>query len=50
MHHRRLAAVLAGAGTVLAAAGRPRPAERLLGAAIGYRSLIRLRARSAKPG
>jgi hypothetical protein len=42
--HREPAAVLAGAGLVLAAAGRPRPAERLLGAAIGYRALIRARA------
>jgi phosphatidylglycerophosphate synthase len=46
MGNRRLAAVLAGAGALLAAAGRPRPAERLLGAAIGYRALIR--ARSAR--
>jgi phosphatidylglycerophosphate synthase len=47
MGNRQLAAVLAGAGTLLAAAGRPRAAERLLGAAIGYRALIRASAGSA---
>jgi phosphatidylglycerophosphate synthase len=44
MGQRELAAALAGTGAVLAAAGRPRAAEPLLGAAIGYRALIRLRA------
>jgi phosphatidylglycerophosphate synthase len=38
------AAVLAAAGALLAAAGRPRAAEPLIGAAIGYRTLIRVRA------
>jgi phosphatidylglycerophosphate synthase len=47
MGHRELAAVLAGAGLMLAAAGRPQPAEHLLGAAIGYRALIRVRASRA---
>jgi phosphatidylglycerophosphate synthase len=47
MGHRELAAVLAGAGLLLAVAGRARPAERLLGAAIGYRALIRVRASRA---
>ena len=42
--NRGLAAVLAAAGAMLAAQGRPRLAEPLLGAAIGYRSLIRVRA------
>jgi phosphatidylglycerophosphate synthase len=45
MGHRELAAVLAAAGAILAVAGRPRAAEPLLGAAIGYRTLIRVRAR-----
>jgi phosphatidylglycerophosphate synthase len=44
MAGRRPAAALAGAGLLLAAAGRPRAAERALGAAIGYRALIRVRA------
>ncbi|MEA2478868.1 MAG: hypothetical protein QOJ07_790 [Thermoleophilaceae bacterium] len=44
MRDRQLAAALAAAGTVLASAGRRRPAERLLAAAIGYRTLIRVRA------
>ena len=44
MRHREPAAVLAGAGLLLATARRPRGAERLLGAAIGYRALIRVRA------
>lgn len=44
MGHRELAAVLAGAGLLLASAGRRRSAEHLLGAAIGYRALIRVRA------
>jgi phosphatidylglycerophosphate synthase len=43
--NRRLAAVLAAAGGLLAVSGRPRLAEPLLGAAIGYRTLIRVRAR-----
>lgn len=47
MGNRELAAVLAAAGTLLAASGRPRAAERLLGAAIGYRALIRVRAARA---
>ena len=42
--NRGLAAVLAGAGALLAAMGRRRVAEPLIGAAIGYRTLIRLRA------
>jgi hypothetical protein len=42
--HRELAAALAGAGALAAAADRPAAAERLLGAAIGYRALIRVRA------
>ena len=41
--NRELAAVLAAAGAVLASSGRRRAAEPLLAAAIGYRSLIRLR-------
>jgi phosphatidylglycerophosphate synthase len=44
MADRRPAAVLAGAGLLLAVSGRPRPAELLLAAAIGYRGLIRVRA------
>ena len=44
MGNREPAAALAGAGLLLAAAGRPRPAQHLLGAAIGYRALIRVRA------
>ena len=43
--NRAPAAVLASAGAVLAAAGRRRIAEPLIGAAIGYRTLTRLRAR-----
>jgi hypothetical protein len=43
--NRGLAAVLAAAGTLLAVSGRPRVAEPLIGAAIGYRTLTRLRAR-----
>jgi hypothetical protein len=42
--NRGLAAVLATAGAFLAVSGRPRLAEPLLGAAIGYRTLIRIRA------
>jgi phosphatidylglycerophosphate synthase len=42
--NRGLAAVLAAAGALLAVSGRRRLAEPLIGAAIGYRSLIRLRA------
>jgi phosphatidylglycerophosphate synthase len=42
--NRGPAAVLAAAGALLAAAGRPRLAEPLIGAAIGYRTLIRVRA------
>jgi phosphatidylglycerophosphate synthase len=42
-HNRGPAAVLAAAGALLAATGRSRPAEHVLGAAIGYRTLIRLR-------
>jgi phosphatidylglycerophosphate synthase len=38
------AAVLATAGALLAASGRTRAAEPVVGAAIGYRTLIRLRA------
>jgi hypothetical protein len=37
-------ALLAAGGALCAASGRPRAAGRLVGAAIGYRSLIRLRA------
>lgn len=44
MQNRELAAVLAAAGALLAVADRPRAAEALLGAAIGYRTLIRVRA------
>lgn len=47
MENRQLAATLAAGGVLLAARGRPRPAERLLGAAIGYRALIRVRAARA---
>jgi hypothetical protein len=43
--NRGLAAVLAASGAFLAVCGRPRAAEPLIGAAIGYRTLIRLRAR-----
>jgi phosphatidylglycerophosphate synthase len=43
--NRGLAAVLAAAGALLAVSGRVRHAQPLLGAAIGYRSLIRVRAR-----
>jgi hypothetical protein len=42
--NRGLAAVLAAAGGFLAVSGRRRLAEPLLGAAIGYRTLIRVRA------
>src|SRR3954469_17418567 len=42
--NRGLAAVLAGCGALLAASGRTRAAERVIGTAIGYRTLIRLRA------
>lgn len=42
--NRELAAVLAAAGALQASRGRARSAERLLGAAIGYRALIRARA------
>jgi phosphatidylglycerophosphate synthase len=42
--NRGLAAVLASAGALLAVSGRPRLAEPLIGAAIGYRTLIRVRA------
>jgi hypothetical protein len=44
-HNRGLAAVLAAAGALCAVSGRPRAAGHLLGAASGYRSLARLRAR-----
>jgi phosphatidylglycerophosphate synthase len=44
--NRGLAAVLAAAGALLAVSGRARLAEPLLGAAIGYRTLTRLRARA----
>jgi phosphatidylglycerophosphate synthase len=43
--NRGLAAVLAAAGAWLAVSGRVRAAEPLIGAAIGYRTLIRVRAR-----
>jgi phosphatidylglycerophosphate synthase len=43
--NRGLAAVLAAAGALLAVSGRLRLAEPLIGAAIGYRTLTRLRAR-----
>lgn len=43
--NRGLAAVLAAAGALLAVSGRQRLAEPLIGAAIGYRTLIRVRAR-----
>jgi hypothetical protein len=43
--NRGLAAVLAAAGALLAVSGRTRAAEPMIGAAIGYRTLIRLRAR-----
>ena len=46
MADRQLAAALAAAGLLCATAGRPRTAERLLGAAIGYRALIRVRSAS----
>jgi phosphatidylglycerophosphate synthase len=42
--NRGLAAVLAAGGALLAVSGRTRLAEGLLGAAIGYRTLIRVRA------
>ena len=42
--NRGLAAVLAGCGALLATSGRTRAAERVTSAAIGYRTLIRLRA------
>jgi phosphatidylglycerophosphate synthase len=44
---RRPAAVLAGAGVVLAAAGRPRAAGPLVAASTAYRTVTRLRARMA---
>ena len=44
--NRGPAAVLAAAGALLATSGRRRAAEPLIGAAIGYRTLTRLRARS----
>jgi phosphatidylglycerophosphate synthase len=43
--NRGLAAVLAAAGALAAVSGRARLAAPLLGAATGYRSLIRVRAR-----
>jgi len=49
MRNRELGAVLAAAGLWLAAAGRPRVAERVMGAAIGYRALIRVRAKAPAP-
>ena len=49
MGNRELAAVLSGAGLVLATLERPRTAGRLLGAAIGYRALIRVRAWAPAP-
>jgi phosphatidylglycerophosphate synthase len=42
---RAPAAVLAAAGALLAVSGRPRAAEWLIGASIGYRTITRLRAR-----
>jgi phosphatidylglycerophosphate synthase len=42
--NRGLAAVLAAAGALLAVSGHTRVAEPLIGAAIGYRTLIRVRA------
>jgi phosphatidylglycerophosphate synthase len=47
MRNREPAAVLAGAGLLLATRGHARAAERVLGAAIGYRALLRVRAGSA---
>ncbi|MEA2422389.1 MAG: hypothetical protein QOF55_1488 [Thermoleophilaceae bacterium] len=44
-HNRGPAAMLASAGALLAESGRVRAAEPLIGAAIGYRTLIRIRAR-----
>jgi phosphatidylglycerophosphate synthase len=44
--NRGPAAVLAAAGALAAVAGRPRLAEPLIGAAIGHRTLIRVRASS----
>jgi phosphatidylglycerophosphate synthase len=44
--NRGLAAVLAAVGALLAVTGRDRLAEPILGAAIGYRTLIRVRART----
>lgn len=43
--NRGPAAVLATSGAVLAVSGRPRAAEWLIGASIGYRTLTRVRAR-----
>src|SRR4051812_28371613 len=43
--NRGLAAALAAGGALLAARGRPRAAEALIGAASGYRMLTRIRAR-----
>jgi hypothetical protein len=45
--NRGFAAVLAAGGAMLAVCGRPRAAEPLIGAAIGYRTLIRMRAARA---
>jgi phosphatidylglycerophosphate synthase len=44
--NRGAAAVLAACGALLAVSGRVRPAEPLIAAAIGYRTLIRVRARA----
>jgi phosphatidylglycerophosphate synthase len=43
LHTRQAAAALAAAGALLATAGRRRAAQPLLAAAIGYRTMIRLR-------
>src|SRR3954453_3567280 len=48
--NRGLAAVLAAGGALLAVSGRPRAAESLIGAAIGYRTLIRVRAARRRSG
>jgi phosphatidylglycerophosphate synthase len=50
MADRELAAVLAAAGLLCATGGRRRAGERLLGAAIGYRALIRVRSSRAPAG
>jgi hypothetical protein len=47
--NRGLAAVLAAGGALLAVSGRPRTAEPLIGAAIGYRTLTRVRAAGGRP-